>query len=434
MLGWLLATDREQNAYAMARRLGVMYLIWNNRIWSTSRADQGWRPYSDCAGHPERSADSRCHRDHLHISLSWEGARGVTSYWTGRVARADFGPCRVVGLNWAAPYSGFNPRPCTRYPTVTAPAGASPTLRTLTTYSGRVLQEGTTGVAVKSLQKVVGVTATGTFGPATKRALQRWQADHGLTRTGDRRAGHLAALLRPQAPRGSRLDSAACPWTSSTCCRTVRSTTWRSGRPSASCTPRWPPVTDPTRCSCWSTPASTPPASGPSRRSARWTAPRWSTSTAAARSPGMARDSWSATPSCGCPTRSGGGLRPPAGGGHHRHARRLRPGHRPGPRPVRGVAGRRRGPAGAQDRRDRRTGRRGDHDARLRDQRRPRPGRFDDDHPVRPGRGRGHLDGRRARPSRSMSPRWPPPCVPSWTDCCPSPRMPSRPTSPRPPS
>ena len=145
---------------------------------------RGLATYSDCAGHPERSADSRCHRDHLHISLSWEGARGVTSYWTGRVAAADYGPCRVVGLNWAAPYSGFNPRPCTRYPTVTAPAGASPTLRTLTTYSGRVLQEGTTGVAVKSLQKVVGVTATGTFGPATKRALQRWQGDHGLTRTG----------------------------------------------------------------------------------------------------------------------------------------------------------------------------------------------------------------------------------------------------------
>jgi peptidoglycan hydrolase-like protein with peptidoglycan-binding domain len=200
VLGWLLATDREQNAYAMARRLGVMYLIWNNRIWSTSRADEGWRPYSDCAGHPERSADSRCHRDHLHISLSWEGARGVTSYWTGRVARADYGPCRVVGLNWAAPYSGFNPRPCTRYPTVTAPAGASPTLRTLTTYSGRVLQEGTTGVAVKSLQKVVGVTATGTFGPATKRALQRWQAEHGLTRTGVVGRVTWRVLLSSQAP------------------------------------------------------------------------------------------------------------------------------------------------------------------------------------------------------------------------------------------
>ena len=200
VLGWLLAPDREQRGYAIARRLGVMYLIWNNRIWSTSRADEGWRPYSDCAGHPERSADSRCHRDHLHISLSWEGARGVTSYWTGRAAPADYGPCRVVGLNWAAPYSGFNPRPCTRYPTVTAPAGASPTLRTLTTYSGRVLQEGTAGVAVRSLQKVVGVTATGTFGPATKRALQRWQGDHGLTRTGIVGRVTWRVLLSSQAP------------------------------------------------------------------------------------------------------------------------------------------------------------------------------------------------------------------------------------------
>jgi hypothetical protein len=200
VLGWLLARDGQQNAYAMARRLGVMYLIWNNRIWSAARADEGWRPYSDCAGHPERSADSRCHRDHVHISLSWEGARGVTSYWTGRVAQADFGPCRPVGLNWAAPYSGFNPRPCTRYPRVTAPAGASPTLRTLVTYSGRVLRVGTTGVAVKSLQKVVGVTATGTFGPATERALKRWQAEHGLSRTGVVGRVTWRVLLRSQAP------------------------------------------------------------------------------------------------------------------------------------------------------------------------------------------------------------------------------------------
>ncbi len=200
VLAWLLAIDGDQNAYAMARRLGVMYLIWNNRIWSASRADDGWRPYSNCANHPGSSADSRCHRNHIHFSLSWEGARGVTSYWTGRVAKADFGPCRPADLNWAAPYARFNPTPCTRYPPVTAPAGASSTLRTLVTYSGRILREGTTGVAVKAVQTVVGVSTTGTFGPGTERALQRWQAAHGLSRTGVVGPATWRALLRSQAP------------------------------------------------------------------------------------------------------------------------------------------------------------------------------------------------------------------------------------------
>ena len=200
VLGWLLATDARQNANAMARRLGVMYLIWNNRIWSASRADEGWRPYSDCASHPERSADSRCHRNHIHFSLSWEGARGVTSYWTGRVAKPDFGPCRPADLNWAARYSAFNPTPCPRYPPVSPPSGASSTLRTLVTYSGRTLREGATGVAVKAVQTVVGVSTTGRFGPGTERVLKRWQAAHGLSRTGVVGPATWRALLRSQAP------------------------------------------------------------------------------------------------------------------------------------------------------------------------------------------------------------------------------------------
>jgi hypothetical protein len=200
VLGWLLAPDAQQHEYAIARRLGVMYLIWNNRIWSAYRADEGWRPYSDCTDHPEPSADSRCHRNHIHFSLSWEGARGVTSYWTGRVAKPDYGPCRPADLNWAAPYSTFNPYPCPRYPAVQPPPGASSTMRTLVTYSGRILREGSTGIAVRAVQKVVGVTTTGTFGPGTERALRRWQTGHGLSSTGVVGVATWRALLRSQAP------------------------------------------------------------------------------------------------------------------------------------------------------------------------------------------------------------------------------------------
>ena len=44
MIAWLLATDRHGNRHANARRLGVMYIIWNRQIWSASgRARAGGR-------------------------------------------------------------------------------------------------------------------------------------------------------------------------------------------------------------------------------------------------------------------------------------------------------------------------------------------------------------------------------------------------------
>jgi hypothetical protein len=46
LLGWLLATDASGVRYANARRVGIMYMIWNRRIWSASRAADGWRPYT----------------------------------------------------------------------------------------------------------------------------------------------------------------------------------------------------------------------------------------------------------------------------------------------------------------------------------------------------------------------------------------------------
>jgi hypothetical protein len=71
---WLFATDRYGNSYAMARRLGVMYIIWNGRIWGSYRAAEGWRSYGGASPHT----------DHIHFSFSRAGALKQTSYWTGR--------------------------------------------------------------------------------------------------------------------------------------------------------------------------------------------------------------------------------------------------------------------------------------------------------------------------------------------------------------
>ena len=41
LLDWLLATDKHGNKNAMARRLGVMYIIFNRRMWR-AYGDPGW--------------------------------------------------------------------------------------------------------------------------------------------------------------------------------------------------------------------------------------------------------------------------------------------------------------------------------------------------------------------------------------------------------
>ncbi|MCU1692122.1 MAG: hypothetical protein JWM64_1213 [Frankiales bacterium] len=70
---WLFATDALGNRYANARRLGVMYIIWNKKIWRAYDTAAGWKPYTG----------ANPHTDHMHISFSWAGARKTTSYWTG---------------------------------------------------------------------------------------------------------------------------------------------------------------------------------------------------------------------------------------------------------------------------------------------------------------------------------------------------------------
>ncbi|WP_218670005.1 hypothetical protein, partial [Streptomyces tsukubensis] len=72
LVNWLLATDRWNNPHALARRMGIMYLIWNRRIWQASNHSSS--AYSG----------SSAHTDHVHLSFGWPGARKETTWWTGR--------------------------------------------------------------------------------------------------------------------------------------------------------------------------------------------------------------------------------------------------------------------------------------------------------------------------------------------------------------
>jgi len=70
-VNWLRESEGpEQNA--RMRRLGIMYVIWDTEILRAYRPHLGWDPYRG----------PNPHINHMHISLSWAGARKDTSWWT----------------------------------------------------------------------------------------------------------------------------------------------------------------------------------------------------------------------------------------------------------------------------------------------------------------------------------------------------------------
>ena len=50
-----------------------MYVIWNKHSWNAYDRTPAWVPYTG----------ANPHTDHIHISLSWDGALKRTSFWTG---------------------------------------------------------------------------------------------------------------------------------------------------------------------------------------------------------------------------------------------------------------------------------------------------------------------------------------------------------------
>jgi hypothetical protein len=86
MLDTIFAADRHDRRHARARRMGIMYIIWNDTMyaaWDRFAAE----PYlsSSCRTRRRCSASLR-HRDHMHVSLGRPGARGDTSWYDGRLS------------------------------------------------------------------------------------------------------------------------------------------------------------------------------------------------------------------------------------------------------------------------------------------------------------------------------------------------------------
>ncbi|MCW2792517.1 MAG: hypothetical protein JWO76_1615 [Nocardioides sp.] len=84
-LDFAFAEDAHGNADAKARRMGIMYVIWNDTMYPAWHEFEP-EPYlsSGCESRRKCSKTLR-HRDHLHVSLSRPGGRGDTSWYDGRV-------------------------------------------------------------------------------------------------------------------------------------------------------------------------------------------------------------------------------------------------------------------------------------------------------------------------------------------------------------
>ena len=87
-VGWLTAVGPDGQVGYNARRLGVMYVIWNTQIWSNSGPGATWKAYTGASPHT----------DHVHISLGWNGAYQRSSWWTGTAIPSEATTKKFVTL------------------------------------------------------------------------------------------------------------------------------------------------------------------------------------------------------------------------------------------------------------------------------------------------------------------------------------------------
>jgi hypothetical protein len=103
-LAWLLGPDQFGNPYGNAMRLGVMYIGWNDRIWRGYDIKRGWTELKGCFATPSQGMDTTCHRNHIHISFTWDGASGRTSFWDGTAMDGPY--CKPARSGASTPGGG----------------------------------------------------------------------------------------------------------------------------------------------------------------------------------------------------------------------------------------------------------------------------------------------------------------------------------------
>ena len=146
-----VALGEEIAAWVMQNRkkLGLKYVIWNERIWSVERQQEGWRLCGTAAASCYNgSNDTAAHRDHVHVSTYGDSA-GSDPAPVGPVGpavlpvspavlTARFGQC---GSLWASCHTGLD-----------FSAGTGQSIRAVR--GGRVIASGSCGCAYGRLTKI----------------------------------------------------------------------------------------------------------------------------------------------------------------------------------------------------------------------------------------------------------------------------------------
>ena len=81
LLDEVLAPDDLGEPHALARRMGIMYIIWNDRMYASYDDFEPKRYLSPSCRTKRSCSPTLRHRDHLHVSLTRKGARGRTSWY-----------------------------------------------------------------------------------------------------------------------------------------------------------------------------------------------------------------------------------------------------------------------------------------------------------------------------------------------------------------
>jgi hypothetical protein len=88
-LDQVFATDSAGNPHSLARRMGIMYIIWNDHMWSSYSMFTRRDYLSSSCKEAQHCSRTLRHRDHMHISLSRKGGKGLTSWYVGKVPVAQ---------------------------------------------------------------------------------------------------------------------------------------------------------------------------------------------------------------------------------------------------------------------------------------------------------------------------------------------------------
>jgi hypothetical protein len=182
-INFLMAPGPDGQPAWQARRLGIMYMVYNHKIWSSSRPADGWRAYKGASDHT----------DHVHFSFSWAGAMGQTVFWTGKQTPTNFGPCLTGSTST-----------CTSLAKAAAPVSKSPARTEIVQrHAGVELDFGSTGEAVRDLQRLLRMPESdwdGIYGTKTREALLTFKRHATLGKATHVRSLTWEALTYPYNP------------------------------------------------------------------------------------------------------------------------------------------------------------------------------------------------------------------------------------------